>query len=202
MHLIGIPLTPKHTIALFTLMQVGRRGYDPVVRTSIAYGIAKLGRRAWTNASLARDARRSAVSTNRMACWSKKLDIICRRQGEGKRMSKKKSQVNGCLHSAHLEHTGLRWFYPYLLLPFHSSNHICKTKNECSSHFLHSDAEDTLNLHAISDAAEDLWSLTALYLMIPTGMLPNLFVITPGLVFGLQHSGLYSYLAKNRMKMI
>lgn len=68
----------------------------------------------------------------------------------------KNPQVDGSLHSAHLEHIGLRWFYPYPLLPSHSSNHVCKTKNECSGHFLHSDAEDTLNLHAISDAAEDL----------------------------------------------
>lgn len=58
-------------------MQVGRRGYDPVVSTSIANGMAKLGRRACTRASLASDASLSAVSTNRKACWSRKLEIIC-----------------------------------------------------------------------------------------------------------------------------
>lgn len=58
-------------------MHVGRRGYEPVVRTSMAKGMAKLGSRAWTRASLARDASLSAVSTNRMVCWSRKLEIIC-----------------------------------------------------------------------------------------------------------------------------
>lgn len=58
-------------------MQVGRRGYEPVVRTSMAKGIAKLGSRAWTRASRAREANLSAVSTNRMVCWSRKLEIIC-----------------------------------------------------------------------------------------------------------------------------
>lgn len=64
-------------------MQVGRRGYDPVVSTSMANGMAKLGKRAWTRASLASDASRSAVSTNKMVCWSKKLEIICYHQYTG-----------------------------------------------------------------------------------------------------------------------
>lgn len=58
-------------------MQVGKRGYDPVVSTSMAKGMAKLGKRACTRASLASDASLSAVSTNKMVCWSKKLEIIC-----------------------------------------------------------------------------------------------------------------------------
>lgn len=58
-------------------MQVGRRGYEPVVSTSMANGMAKLGRRACTRASLASDASLSAVSTNKKACWSRKLEIIC-----------------------------------------------------------------------------------------------------------------------------
>lgn len=49
-------------------MHVGKRGYDPVVRTSIAKGMAKLGRRAWTRASLANEASLSAVSTNKIVC--------------------------------------------------------------------------------------------------------------------------------------
>lgn len=57
-------------------MHVGKRGYDPVVSTSIANGIAKLGKRACTRASLANDANLSAVSTNKIVCWSKKLEII------------------------------------------------------------------------------------------------------------------------------
>lgn len=68
-----------------TRIHVGKRGYDPVVRTSMAKGMAKLGRRACTRASLAKDASLSAVSTNRMVCWSKKLEIICRHGDEGKR---------------------------------------------------------------------------------------------------------------------
>lgn len=51
-----------------TRIHVGNRGYDPVVRTSMAKGMAKLGRRAWTRASLAREASLSAVSTNKMVC--------------------------------------------------------------------------------------------------------------------------------------
>lgn len=70
-------------LASRTRMQVGRRGYEPVVRTSMAKGMAKLGSRAWTRASRARDASLSAVSTNRMVCWSRKLEIICRHGNEG-----------------------------------------------------------------------------------------------------------------------
>lgn len=58
-------------------MQVGKRGYDPVVSTSMAKGMAKLGKRACTRASLASDASLSAVSTNKMVCCSRKLEIIC-----------------------------------------------------------------------------------------------------------------------------
>lgn len=58
---------------------MGKRGYDPVVRTSMAKGIAKLGKRACTRASLASNASLSAVSTNKMVCWSRKLEIICDR---------------------------------------------------------------------------------------------------------------------------
>lgn len=64
-------------ISRLTLIHVGKRGYDPVVRTSMANGMAKLGSRACTRASLARDASLSAVSTKRMVCWSRKLEIIC-----------------------------------------------------------------------------------------------------------------------------
>lgn len=60
-----------------TRIHVGKRGYDPVVRTSMAKGMAKLGKRACTRASLASNASLSAVSTNRMVCWSRKLEIIC-----------------------------------------------------------------------------------------------------------------------------
>ena len=119
-------LHPRHMLALFTLMQVGRRGYDPVVRTSIAYGIAKLGRRAWTKASLASDARRSAVSTNRMACWSKKLDIICRGQGGrgGRYVSRKHTNPCPFRYSVHLAHVTEM----ILSVTSNSSNHLYKTK--------------------------------------------------------------------------
>lgn len=83
------PKNPKQDNSLegnwmLTLIQVGKRGYDPVVSTSIAKGMAKLGRRAWTKASLARDASLSAVSTNKMVCWSKKLEIIFSRNRKKK----------------------------------------------------------------------------------------------------------------------
>lgn len=68
-----------------TRIHVGKRGYDPVVRTSMAKGMAKLGKRACTSASLASDASLSAVSTNRMVCWSRKLEIICYHGYEGER---------------------------------------------------------------------------------------------------------------------
>lgn len=84
-------------------MHVGRRGYEPVVRTSMAKGMAKLGSRAWTRASLARDASLSAVSTNRMVCWSRKLEIICCHGDGGWRMKNKSCgrllPSNGCVHT-------------------------------------------------------------------------------------------------------
>jgi len=43
----------------------------------MANGMAKLGKRAWTRASLANDASLSAVSTKRKACWSRNPEIIC-----------------------------------------------------------------------------------------------------------------------------
>lgn len=58
----------EKSLTTLTRIHVGRRGYDPVVRTSMAKGIAKLGKRACTRASLASDASLSAVSTNRMVC--------------------------------------------------------------------------------------------------------------------------------------
>ena len=59
-----------------TLMQAGRRGYVPVVRTSTAHGIEKLGSRAVTKFFRAISARASAVETNNIAWLSKKLEII------------------------------------------------------------------------------------------------------------------------------
>lgn len=67
----------RRKINKLTRIHVGKRGYDPVVRTSMAKGMAKLGKRACTRASLASNASLSAVSTKRMVCWSRKLEIIC-----------------------------------------------------------------------------------------------------------------------------
>ena len=57
-------------------MQAGSRGYVPVVRTSIAHGMEKLGNLAFVSVSRAILESISAVFTNSMACLSKNADII------------------------------------------------------------------------------------------------------------------------------
>lgn len=152
--------------------------------------MAKLGSRAWTKASRASDARRSAVSTNRMACWSKKLDIICRGQGvkKKKRQIKKNAQINSPLYSV------------YLSLPIQATAFTKQRRNEYSGHCLHSHAR-TLKIYMPFLL---LWGICTAHSSLSADCYWNATILVcnqQGLVF-LQHSGLYFYLSKIRMKVI
>lgn len=118
-----------------TRMHVGKRGYEPVVSTSIAKGMAKLGRRACTRASLASNASLSAVSTNKIVCWSRKLEIICyQRNHRGGRSRAKMTftcalTVQAATHSVVIKsNTTYRtlFYFPCIARPLHQGQEAHK----------------------------------------------------------------------------